>query len=74
MKTITLEVSDSVAERLGKMSASEKKTLSKKLDLLIGENRTLDAIMDDISNQSERNGLTPEIFEQLLKDIETERT
>lgn len=73
MKTITLEVSDPTAEKLEKMSAAEKRTIAETLDILVGRKRNLREIMDDLSAQAEKNGLTPEILEQILKEIDEER-
>ncbi len=68
MKKIILEVNDDTAEKFGKMSPSEKKTVSRELDRLVIRKRTLLEVMDDMSQQAKRKGLTPEILEELLKD------
>lgn len=68
MKTITLEVSEPTAEKLAKMSPDEKKHIAETLDRLISNRRTLSEIMHDASEQARKNGLTPEILEELLKD------
>ena len=74
MKTITLEVSDPTAEKVEKMSPSEKKSVTETLELLVGrKKRTLSEIMNDASEQAEKNGLTPEILEKILKEIKEER-
>lgn len=73
MKTITLEVSDPSAEKMARMTSLEKKAISETLDRLISNRRSLEEIMDDISRQAEKNGLTPEILENILKEIDEER-
>jgi predicted CopG family antitoxin len=73
MKTITLEVSDTAAEKIERMSPIEKNAVSETLMQLVVNRRSLEEIMDDISSQAERNGLTPEVFEKILKEIDEER-
>lgn len=68
MKTITLEVKDTTAEKLSKMSVAEKKSIAETLDLLVGRKRSLEEIMKEASEQARKNGLTPEILEQLLNE------
>jgi predicted CopG family antitoxin len=68
MKTITLEVSDPVAERLNKMSAKEKNALTEAITRLVTNRKSLEEIMHEASEQARKNGLTPEILEELLKD------
>lgn len=67
MKTITLEVSDPVAEKIAQMSPSERRIISDTLDRFIANRRSLEEIMEDASEQARKNGLTPEILEELLK-------
>ena len=68
MKTITLEVSDPAAEKVAQMSELEKKAISETLNQLITNRRSLAEIMKEASEQARKNGLTPEILEELLKD------
>ena len=68
MKTITLEVSDPAAEKIDRMSPSERKVISDTLTRLITNRRSLSEIMQEASEQARKNGLTPEILEELLKD------
>lgn len=68
MKTITLEVSDPVAERLNKMSAKEKNALTEAITRLVTNRKSLEEIMHEASEQARKNGLTPDILEELLKD------
>ncbi len=68
MKTITLEVKDTTAEKLSKMSVAEKKSIAETLDLLVGRKRSLEEIMKEASEEARKNGLTPEILEQLLNE------
>lgn len=72
MKTITLEVSDPVAEKMERMSPQVKKAISDTIGHLVTNRRGLDEILEDIRNQAERNGLTPEVLEKILKEIDEE--
>ena len=74
MKTITLEVSDPVAEQMAMMSPAEKISITNTLELLVGrKKRNLSDIMNDASEQAKKNGLTPEILDEILRDIKDER-
>ena len=74
MKTITLEVSDTIAERMSKMTPAEKVSITKMIEMLVGRTkRSLSEIMNDASEQAEKNGLTPEILEQIMAEIKEER-
>lgn len=66
MKTITLVVSDPTAEKLERMSDSEKKSIGESLDILVGRKRSMEEIMKDASEQARKNRLTPELLEQLI--------
>ena len=68
MKIITLEVSDRVAEKLGKMTSTEKKAIEETLSRLITNRKSLSQIMHEASEEARKNGLTPEILEELLKE------
>ena len=67
MKTITLEVSDPVAEKVARMTPNEKKSISETLDRIVSNQKSLAEIMHEASEQARQNGLTPEILEELLK-------
>ena len=67
MKTITLEVSDPVAEKLARMTPAEKKIISERVDRIVSNRKSLSDIMHQASEQARKNGLTPEILEELLK-------
>jgi ribosomal silencing factor RsfS len=74
MKTITLEVSDPTAEKVAHMSLAEKKSVAQTLELLVGRRkRSLGKIMNDASEQAKKNGLTPEMLDEILKEIKEER-
>lgn len=68
MKTITLEVSDPVAEKVAKMTPAEKKSISETLDRIVSNKKSLEEIMKEASEEARKNGLTPEILEELLKE------
>ena len=42
--------------------------LAETLNRLISNRRSLEEIMEEASEQARKNGLTPEILEELLKD------
>ena len=67
MKTITLQVSDPVAEKVERMSPSERQAVSETLNRILANRKSLEEIMQEASEQARRNGLTPEILEELLK-------
>ena len=67
MKTITLEISDELADRFSKLSEKEKNDMAEMIDLLMGDTRSLRQVMDDMSEYAQKQGLTPEILEELLK-------
>lgn len=68
MKTITLETSDELADRFSQLSEEDKKGLSEMIRLLMEDKRTLRQVMDDISEYAQKQGITPELLEQLLKE------
>jgi hypothetical protein len=68
MKTIILEASDELADRFAKLSDEDKKGLSEMVRLLMEDKRTLREVMNDISEYAQKQGMTPELLEQLLKD------
>ncbi len=68
MKTITLEVSDPVAEKMDKMTSAEKKAIEETLSRLISNRKSMAEIIHEASEEARKNGLTPEIMEELLKD------
>lgn len=73
MKTITLEVTDPVADKIESMTPLEKKAISETLRQLITNRRSLEELLEDIGNQAESNGLTPEVLQKILKEIDEER-
>lgn len=68
MRTITLEASDELADRFAKLSEEDKKGVSEMVRLLMEDKRTLRQVMDDISEYAQKQGVTPELLEQLLKE------
>jgi len=67
MKKITLQVSDQAAKRFQNMSEKEKELISKEIDRLVSNRKTLWEIMDDMSQQAQKNGWTPEILADMLE-------
>jgi hypothetical protein len=68
MKTIILEAPDDLADGFDKLSPEDKKGLSEMIRILMEDKRTLRQVMDDISEYAQRQGMTPELLEQLLKE------
>jgi predicted transcriptional regulator len=68
MKTITLETSDELADRFSKLSDKEKKDLTEMISVLIEDKRTLREVMDDMSMYAQKQGLTSELLDKLLKE------
>ncbi len=68
MKTINVDVPEDIAKRYLNMSPSEQLSVSKELIRILEKRKGLREIMDDMSEQAKKNGLTPELLEELLKD------
>ena len=68
MKTINIDLPEDVAKRYLNMSPSEKLSVSKELIRILEKRRGLSEIMDDMSEQAKKNGLTPELLEELLRE------
>ena len=77
MANITLDVDDKTAEYFESASELQRRKLNLLLKLRLHElidrpRRSLEEIMDDMSDQAEANGLTPEILESILNDEDDE--
>jgi len=68
MKTINVDVPEDIARRYLNMSPSEQLSVSKELIRILEKRKGLREIMDDMSEQTKKNGLTPELLEELLKN------
>ena len=68
MKNVNIKVSDETAEAIKNMSDLRKKELLASIESWVRPKRTLEQIMKDISDQAQKNGLTPEILDELLKE------
>ena len=71
MKTIAIQVDEDIAEQFSKISPEQRKRVESLFTLLVQQDLkkiSLMQIMDDISDEAERNGLTPEILESILAD------
>ncbi|MBL7878056.1 MAG: hypothetical protein JNL53_20485 [Cyclobacteriaceae bacterium] len=68
MKKITLEVSELTAEKLEKMTRKEKRAIEETLSRIISNRKSLSEIIHEASEQARKNGLTPELMEELLKE------
>jgi hypothetical protein len=72
MQTITIEVDAEVAEFYHSASSQSRQKLSALLNLKLRDvarpRRNVIDIMNEMSEQAEANGLTPEILATLLED------
>ena len=69
VQSVTLELPKETAERFNKLSKKEKKVFVNILSSWItGEKLDLLTVMQFISNQAKKRGLTPEILEQILQE------
>jgi predicted CopG family antitoxin len=68
MKTINIMVSDKAAEKFLSMNEEEKNRLSQLFNEMGEDKRTLLQVMDDMSEYAKKQGLTPEILDELLND------
>ena len=71
--TISIQVDEEAAKAFTTASAEEQRKIELLLrlrlqDLTLGPQRPLKAVMDEIGEQAEARGLTPEILESLLRD------
>jgi hypothetical protein len=71
-KPITVRVNSEAAYVFETASAAQKRKfealLSLKLTQAAREQRSLEAVMDDISQKAQEQGLTPEILESILNE------
>ena len=70
---ITIEVDEAAARAFADASPIDKRKLQLLLGLRLQEltdpsGKTLQSVMDEISERAESRGLTPEILETLLRD------
>jgi predicted CopG family antitoxin len=68
MKTINIRVSDKAAKKFLSMNEEEKNRLSQLFNEMVEDKRTLLQVMDDMSEYAKKQGLTPEILDELLND------
>ena len=71
MKTIAIQVDEDIAREYNKIASEQRKRIDSLFIQLVQQELkkiSLMQIMDDISDQAERNGLTPEILESILAD------
>lgn len=71
--TISIQVDEEVAKAFATASTEEQRKIELLLrlrlqDLTHGPQRPLKAVMDEIGEQAEARGLTPETLESLLRD------
>ena len=68
MKNINIQISDHAAEKFSNMTKSEKDTISRFIDEIIEDKRTLWEVMEDMSEYAKKQGLTQEKLNNILND------
>ncbi|MEO7316948.1 MAG: hypothetical protein ABIW47_17285 [Ginsengibacter sp.] len=74
MERIVLEVDESVANTFYSMGERKRKMINGTINLWLKKLtndmkfKKYSQLLDELSNEAEKNGLTPEILEELLKD------
>lgn len=73
MATISIQVDEEAAKAYTEVSPQERSKIECLLrlrlqDLTLRPRRSLKAVMDEIGQQAEARGLTPELLESLLND------
>ena len=71
MQQIVIDVEDKIQSAFLAADAQKKKELSNLVALFLGldwDNKNLIEVMETISDNAERRGLTPKILEELLTD------
>jgi hypothetical protein len=73
MTTITIEVPDDIAARYNQTSREERQNIEALLCVYFNDQHRknvldLQKIMTEIGEEATRNGLTPEILEQILNE------
>ncbi len=71
MKAIAIQVDEDIAREYNKTTPEQRKRIESLFTLLVQQELkkiSLMQIMDDISDEAARNGLTPEILESILAD------
>jgi hypothetical protein len=71
--TISIQVDEEAAKAFATASTEEQRKIELLLrlrlqDLTLGPHKPLKVVMDEIGEQAEARGLTPEILESLLHD------
>ncbi len=73
MKAISIQVDEDIAREYNKITPQQRNKIESLFTLLVQQELkkiSLMQIMDDIADEAERNGLTPEILESILADDE----
>jgi hypothetical protein len=73
MKTIAIQIDEDTAREYNRIAPQQRKKIESLFTLLVQQELkkiSLMQIMDDIADEAERNGLTPEILESILADDE----
>lgn len=68
METITIQVSPEIAQAYKDVSPEQQSKIQAFLSVMLTKEQTLVKIMDEIGQEAEANGMTPEILESILAD------
>lgn len=68
METIEIKVSDRAAKIFKSLNPRKKRQLEKSFENIIEPGKSLEQVMKEMSEEAKRNGLTPEILDDILKD------
>lgn len=68
MKTIKMTVKDKAAANFEKLSESGKQYVSQVVNEMLEDQRSLKEVMGDMSEYAQKQGLTPEILDDILSE------
>jgi len=68
MKTININVDDNIADKFERLSKKEKENVSNLLKEIMEDSRSLKEVMEDMGKYAKKQGLTPEMLDDILKD------
>lgn len=67
METIELKVSKKAAKIFKSLNPRKKRQLEKSFENILEPEKSLEQVMKEMSDEAKRNGLTPEILDEILK-------
>ena len=66
METIELKVSNRAARIFKNLDRSKKRQLEKSFENILEPKKSLEQVMNEMSDEAKRNGLTQEILDEIL--------